>query len=368
MITALCNGVIYTGTEILKNKVLLIEDESIMGIVDASSIPAYAHQIDCKGASIAPGLIDLQIYGGGGYLFSAQPTATALHTIADALVRSGTTRFMLTLATNSLDVFYEAIRVVQAHPHPALMGLHFEGPYINPEKRGAHVVEHIRTPELVEVQAMLDTAAGSLKMMTLAPECVSPDVIDLLLSSNVIISAGHSNATFQQASAGFEQGIQTTTHLFNAMSPLHHRDTGLPGAVFQSDKAYASIIADGIHVDYQTISISKKLMKERLFLITDAVEASQLPPYFHVRKSDRFTLPDGTLSGSKVTLLQSVMNCVAHTGISMEEALKMASLYPARLLGMEQMGLIQANSPANLIVFHESGLKAVWLDGKLIDV
>ena len=309
--------------------------------------------IDCNNCFIAPGLIDLQIYGGGGYLFSNKPSATALKSMVDSLLANGTTGFFLTLATNSMEIFREAIKVVKENPHPAVMGLHFEGPFINPIKCGAHLVHYIKHPEKKELEELLKEAEGVLKMMTLAPEMCDPEIIQLLKDNGVVISAGHSNATFDEAIKGFENGITTTTHLFNAMSPLHHRDTGLPGATFLTNNIYASIIADGIHVDFNALTISKKLMNDRLFLITDAVEEVKEGAYIHVKQKDRFTLPDGTLSGSKLTLLKAVKNCVEQAGIPLDEALRMASTYPAQVINAEDIGKIEPGFKADLTIFSE---------------
>ena len=224
MLKAFINGTIFTGKEKIIGKVLIVDDNKIKGFVDVGSIPADAKKIDADNCIIAPGLIDLQISGGGGYLFSNKPSATALKSITDSLLANGSTSFFLTLATNSMEIFREAIKIVKENPHPALMGLHFEGPYINPVKRGAHLKQYIKRPEKKEVEKLLKEADGVLKMMTLAPEMCNLEIIKLLKDNGVVISAGHSNASFDEAVKGFENGITATTHLFNAMSPLHHRD------------------------------------------------------------------------------------------------------------------------------------------------
>mgnify|MGYP001205249921 CR=1 FL=1 len=364
----LVNGLVFDGKEFVPGQAVVIEGARIGGVVPAESSPANVLSINCKGHYIVPGFIDLQVYGAGGCLFSNDPSPASLMTVGDALVASGATAFMLTLATNSMEVFRQAIQVVKENPHPALLGLHLEGPYINPVKRGAHIQQYIKTATVEEVQALLQEAGGVVKMITLAPELTDAAVIELLLQHNVLISAGHSNASFREAMDGFQRGIQAVTHLYNAMSPLHHRDMGLPGAAFASN-AYASIIADGIHVDYEAIKIAKKLMGERLFLITDAVEEVLEGPYIHVRRSDRFTLPDGTLSGSCLTMLKAVENCVRHAHIPLEEAVRMASLYPARLIGAaEHMGSIQAGSIANLVVFDAAfQLQRVFFKGEEVN-
>ncbi|HEY9341289.1 MAG TPA: N-acetylglucosamine-6-phosphate deacetylase [Hanamia sp.] len=366
MLTAFINATIFTGKEKVSGKSLLIKDGVIKGLEEVGSIPPDVTKVDCTDYFIAPGFIDLQIYGGGGYLFSNQPSAAALKSMADGLVATGTTGFYVTLATNSMEIFREAIKVVKENPHPAVMGLHFEGPYLNPVKRGAHLIQYIKRPEKKEVEELLKEADGVLKMMTLAPEMCDPEIIKLLKDNGVVISAGHSNATFGEAVKGFESGITTTTHLFNAMSPIHHRDTGLPGATFLSKNIFASIIADGIHVDFNALAISKKLMNERLFLITDAVEEVKEGAYVHVKQKDRFTLPDGTLSGSCLTLLQAVKNCVEKVGIPLEEALRMASTYPAQLIQAKNIGKIEVGSRANLVVFSKDfRMKYSVLDGRI---
>jgi N-acetylglucosamine-6-phosphate deacetylase len=368
MLKAFCNAVIYTGEKKVEGKALLIRDGVIVDFKDIASIPGDAVKIDVGNACMAPGFIDLQIYGGGGCLFSNDPSALALHTMADYVLAGGTTGFLMTLATNSDTIFDKAIAVVRENPHPAVMGLHFEGPFLNPVKRGAHLAGYIRRPATVEVAELLERADGLLKMITLAPEICDPEIIDLLKDHGVVISAGHSNATYEQAVRGFERGITATTHLFNAMSPFHHRDTGLPGAAFMSNTVFASIIADGIHVDYPTLAVSKKLMNERLFLITDAVEEVRQGAYEHIRKNDRFTLPDGTLSGSSLTLLQAVGNCVRHGGISLEEALRMASTYPAKVINAANVGKIASGYKANLVVFTgDLELKYTVIEGNIIN-
>lgn len=365
MITAINNATIYTGEQALQGQSLLISDERILDIVPLSAVPADARQTDASGNLINAGFIDLQIYGAGGYLFSNAPSPAALQAVTNAIVRSGTTSYMLTFATNEMDIYLRSFEIVQQHPHPALAGIHLEGPYFNPVKRGAHIAHLIRTPVVEEVTALLTAAGGTLKMMTLAPEVTSDEVLRLLKAHGVIISAGHSNATFSKAMHGFANGISTVTHLFNAMSPLHHRDTGLPGAAFLSDHAYASIIPDGVHVDWQAFKIAKQMMGRRLFFITDAVQEVLQGPYMHVRKSDRYTLPDGTLSGSCITMLEGVRNAVNYGGVGLEEALRMASLYPAEVMGATELGRIQKGAKANLIMLNEKlELKKVWLEGK----
>ena len=367
MTTAFTNAIIFTGKEFLHNRTLIAEDDCIKGFIKKEDITKDTEIVDCTNCIIAPGLVDLQIYGGGGFLFSNEPSSTALHAMAKSIVASGTTGFLITLATNSFEVFQKAIRVVKENPHPAVMGLHLEGPYINREKAGAHLQKWIHKPEITVLKKLLKEADGVIKMMTLAPEICDRDTIELLKDNGVLVSAGHSNATFEEATTGFKNGVSATTHLFNAMSPFHHRDTGLPGATYLSDRVCASIIADGIHVDYNTVAISKKLLGHRLFLITDAVEENKEGDYIHIKKEDRFTLPDGTLSGSRLTLLKAVQNCVEKVGIKLEEALAMASSYPANLIGETQRGKLEIGMKADCVIFSKDfELKYTLLHGQKI--
>jgi len=364
---AITNGIVFTNDKLIKGRALLLGGSQVIDTVAPDEIPHGTEIVDAMGGYVVPGFIDLQIYGGGGRLFSADPSADAMDEIARALVKSGTTGFMITMATNTLDILDRAFDVCNQYRHPALLGLHLEGPYLNKARRGAHPAEYIRQPETAEIAALLRRAGNCLRIMTIAPEQFDRKTIGLLTDNGVLLSAGHSDASFEEATTAFRSGVRAVTHLFNAMSPLHHRNPGLPGATFQSATACASIIADGIHVDYQTLSISKKLMGDRLFLITDAVAETHEGIYTHVFQGDRYTLPDNTLSGSALTMMEAVANCVRHAGISLEEALRMASQYPASLLGLEAHGCIKPGAMANVVIFDSQySVQQVFLEGKRV--
>jgi N-acetylglucosamine-6-phosphate deacetylase len=260
------------------------------------------------------------------------------------------------MATNSREVFSKGIFVAKQFLNAGgkgLLGLHLEGPWINPEKRGAHLSEYIHQPTLDEAKKLVDEAKGVIKMITLAPEMVSEEIVNYLQTNGIVISAGHSNATYKQATKGFEK-IKTVTHLFNAMSQFQSREPGMVGAIYNHPSVCASIVADGVHVDFTSIHISKKILGDRLFLITDAVAETSEGPYRHIFKNDRYTIPDGTLSGSSLTMMKAVKNCVQHAGIDLSEVLRMASLYPARILGIEnEFGLIERNYKASFAVFDK---------------
>lgn len=367
MLKALINATVFTGDEKVTGTAVLIKNDRIEALVDQSAVPDSVEKIDCKNNFLAPGLIDLQIAGAGGYLFSANPTAEALKVMADTIVKTGTTGFLIAIPTNTFEVYHEVIKVVKEIPHPAVLGLHLEGPYISTLRRGAHIKNCIRKPQKDEILELLADSGGVVKMLTIAPEVCTEEIIKLLNDNGIVASAGHSNATFKEAVRGFSWGIRTATHLFNAMSQVHHRDPGLPGAVFQTEKVNAGIIADGIHVDYNIVSIAKKLLRERLFLVSDAVEENLKGHYQHVRRSDRFTLPDGTLSGSLLTMMKAVRNCVQNVGIPVDEALRMASAYPAAVINMPERGKISPGSKADLVVFDtDFNVRNVFINGEII--
>ena len=363
--TLFYNAVFFTGTELVENKVLITAGDRIAGFADSDAMQDGVIRVDCGGQLVIPGLIDLQIAGGGGYLFSSNPTPEALDIISESIVATGTTGFLLALPTNAPGVYRAAFRTARDSTNPALLGLHMEGPFISHARRGAHAPELIQKPTKENVAALLEEAGGTIRMMTVAPEVCTPEIIAMLRENGIAVAAGHSNASFREASQGFQMGIETTTHLFNAMSPLHHRDPGLPGAAFISESAYASIIADGIHVAYGMVAIAKKVMKERLFLVSDAVEENDRGAYMHVKQKDRYTLPDGTLSGAKLTMLDAVRNCMLHAGMDKFEAIRMATVYPSRLIRAADRGIITPGSRADLlIVDSEMRLKGICFNGQ----
>jgi N-acetylglucosamine-6-phosphate deacetylase len=352
---AYTNCSIYTSDKVEKGKSILVDNGVVVDIIEASHIPEGASIKNLQGINIAPALIDLQIYGGNGKLFSHELSVESLEATYQYCLQGGAAYFMITLATNSIERFMQAIEEVKKYWEyggKGLLGLHLEGPYINPLKRGAHIERYIKKPTIEEVEQLLNKGKGIIKMMTLAPEQCEDSVIQLLTDNGVIVSAGHSNATYEQATAAFDKNIPAATHLFNAMSPLHHRQPGMVGAIFDHPTVSCSLVADGIHVDFAAIRASKKVMKERLFFITDAVTEITTGEYQHIFRGDHYSLPDGTLSGSALTMMKCVQNGVEKMGIDLEESLRMASLYPARVIKAEnEMGKIAKGHLASFVVF-----------------
>jgi N-acetylglucosamine-6-phosphate deacetylase len=369
MSTAFIAREIFTGHDIQTGKAILVRDGKIKDIVPVADIPSSYRTRDLPGYLLAPAFIDLQIYGGNGLLFSAELSTAALEATYEYCLEGGCTQFMITLATNSIDKFIHGLEVAREYRNnggKGLLGVHLEGPYINPAKRGAHIEKFIKTPTPEEISLLLQKGKDVFRMMTLAPERCDRACIDLLISNGIIVSAGHSNATYEEAAAGFYQGIPAATHLFNAMSPLQGRQPGMLGAIYDNNDVRSSIVCDGVHVDFASVRISKKIMADRLFFITDAVTEVQYGEYSHIFKGDRYTLPDGTLSGSSLTMLRSVRNGVENAGIPLPEALRMASLYPAAVLGeQEKRGCIRPGAIADLVLLDEQlNLVQVIVDGE----
>ena len=360
----------FQNNQLESGKTLSINNGIISKIADQS--PKETDKTHTSGKILVPGFIDLQIYGAAGKLFSAEPTVESLEIIENQLLREGTTGFLACLATNTPEVFQTCIETAKAYRTKArnFLGLHLEGPFLNAKRAGAHVQEYIRKATLDEVKQLLDFGDGVIKMMTIAAELQDDNVINYLVDNGVIVSLGHSDATFDEANAAYAKGLQTTTHLFNAMSPIHHRSPGIPTAVFNHKKAMASIIADGQHVDFEVVKFAKRILKERLFLITDAVTACTTGPYQHIAKGNKYVMPDGTLSGSSLTMLKAVKNCVDHCDIDLNEALKMATQYPAKLLGVGQfIGSIATGRQANLLSIDEDfNLKTVLFKGDEVPI
>lgn len=355
MITALHNLQLITDGKITAGKVVLINGDKVTAITDETSIPDNVKRIDLKGAYLAPGLIDLQIYGSGGKLFAGKPEPEALERMENDLLAQGTTGFFATIGTNTPAIFEQGIAAAKEyrkHARGNYQGMHFEGPYLNPIKRGAHPAALIKKGTLDEVKRWVETADGELKMMTIAPELQDQEVIDYLHNNGVIISSGHSNASYAEGKSFLNKPVPAVTHLFNAMPQMHHREPGYIPAIFE-ERPYTSIVADGIHVDFAMVRLAKRELGDKLFLITDAVTAATEGTYQHQFTGDRYVMPDGTLSGSCLTMLWAAKNCVEQVGIDLAEAINMASLYPAQLAKMPAKGRIAAGCDADMIVFND---------------
>lgn len=352
------NARVFTGEEILEDHAVTTFQGKITSIAPAAERQATGDEIDLRGALLAPAFIDLQIYGGNAHVFSMYPSVTSLAATVAYSKGGGAAAIMPTVATIAPEIMLEAMKAVRAYWEQGgkgVLGLHLEGPFINPAKKGAHLEQYIHAPAQEDINWILENGKDVVKIMTLAPECCDPELVRQLEAAGIVIFAGHSNATYAQAYTSFDNGIHHATHLFNAMSPLESRAPGIVGAIYDHPKVCASIVADGVHVAFAAIRISKKIMKERLFLITDAVEENKEGGYIYLKEKDRYVSATGVLSGSCLTMTKAVRNCVEEVGIPLEEALRMASLYPARAIGREQaLGRIAVGYDAALVAIDSN--------------
>lgn len=355
---------IFTGDNWLKDHAILVDNEMIVDVLALSSLPENILLEKFDGCFLAPAFIDLQIYGAYEKLLAVYPEADALYKLNEYCNKGGAAFCMPTVATNTYEVFHQCVDAIRGYwskGGEGILGLHIEGPWINPVKRGAHAESLIHSPTLQQAEELLNYGKGVIKIITLAPEVCSKEVIDCILSYNIIVSAGHSNATYKEAINGFANGINTVTHLYNAMSPLQHRAPGLVGAIMDYADVMASIIPDGHHVDFAAIRIAKQVMKERLFVITDAVTETDKGYYPHKSAADKYE-SGGILSGSALTMGKAFFNLVKYTGIEPGEVLRMCSLYPARVIKRDhELGKIAKGFRFSVTAVNEQGESAVCI-------
>ncbi|MCM7515034.1 N-acetylglucosamine-6-phosphate deacetylase [Enterobacter hormaechei] len=361
---ALTHGRIYTGHEILDDHAIVIANGLIERVCPLAELPPEIEQRSLNGAAISPGFIDVQLNGCGGVQFNDTPEAVTVETLEimqKANEKSGCTSYLPTLITSSDDLMKQGIRVMREYqakyPNQAL-GLHLEGPWLNMVKKGTHNPNYVRKPD-AELVDYLCANADAIVKVTLAPEMTGTDVISKLAAAGIVVSAGHSNATLKEAKAGFRAGITFATHLYNAMPYITGREPGLVGAILDEPDVYCGIIADGMHVDYANIRNAKRLKGDKLCLVTDATApaGANIDQFIFAGKTIYYRNglcvdENGTLSGSSLTMIEGVRNLVEHCGIALDEVLRMATLYPARAIGMDKrLGGIAPGMVANLTAF-----------------
>ncbi|ARN65288.1 N-acetylglucosamine-6-phosphate deacetylase [Vibrio vulnificus] len=372
---ALTNCKIYTGSDVLSEHALIIENDLIQSIVPAVDLPSGIEVKDLAGANVSPGFIDLQLNGCGGVMLNDEITAETMQIMHKANLKSGCTSFLPTLITSSDEDMRAAIsaaREYHAQYQNQSLGLHLEGPYLNVMKKGIHSVDYIRPSDTSMVDFICENADVVAKV-TLAPELNDPEHIEKLRNAGIVVSIGHTNATYAEARKGFEAGITFATHLFNAMTPMVGREPGVVGAIYDTPDVYAGIIADGFHVDYANIRIAHKIKGEKLVLVTDATApaGANMDYFIFVGKKvyyrdGKCVDENGTLGGSALTMIEAVQNTVEHVGIALDEALRMATLYPAKAIGVDaQLGRIKKGYIANLTVFdRDFNVKATVVNGQ----
>ncbi len=374
---ALYNGVVLTGEQTLNDKAIIIDGGKIVALIDPKDIPSECERIDLQGQFLCPGFIDLQLNGCGGVMFNSQPNVETLEHMQRTNLKSGTTSFLPTLISDSDVVIQEALSATQKYmtkyKHQVL-GMHLEGPYTNPERKGIHPLGQLRKPNDKMIE-WLTTQTRWLKKVTLAPEVNQPSHIKALCDAGIIVSIGHSAANYQQTIEAIHHGVSFATHLYNAMTPtLNGREPGVVGAVLDDPSIYAGIIADGHHVHWANIRLAKKALDNRLILVTDAT-AGAMPPSGMQQfdfcgttiylKDGQCIDSNGTLGGSSLTMDEGVRLLVSKAKIPFDEAIRMATLYPARAMNLDhQIGAIKVGHIANLIVLDQDyKVSATLLNG-----
>jgi len=374
-ITAILAGTIYTPTEKIEDGVVLVEERRIasLGRSKQIKIPASARVVDHRTRTVVPGFIDLHVHGGAGHdLMEATPEAVAA--VATHLAAHGTTSFLATTVTASLDRTLQATRALSqlirawgtttksAAARP--LGIHFEGPFLSVEKRGVHPAAHILKPTTETLDRLLEAAAGTARVLTLAPELDDGlAVLEHARRHGMRVGIGHSNATYDVAERAIAAGATHSIHTYNAMRAFSHRDPGILGAVLTDDRVSAELISDGVHVDPVAICLLVRAKGlERVILITDALSCAGMPDGHYPLGEMTVEVHGGacrstagTLAGSVLTLDRALQNFSRFTGLDYARCLPCATLNPARLLGLEkQKGVIAAGADADLVVLDES--------------
>ena len=323
---------------------------------------------------VCPGFIDTQVNGGGGVQFNDQPTFGCLQQLATAHARHGTSSLLPTVITDDIDIMQEAANAQAKAYHHApsrFVGIHFEGPHLSEAKKGMHSAKHLRILGDAEMAVFCRQDLGQV-MLTVAPETVTPDQIRTLVAHKVIVSVGHTNATFEQCVEAFAAGASGATHLFNAMSAFTSREPGVVGAALYHPEVYCGLIVDLAHVHKVSaaLAIAQKGAR-RIMLVTDAMgpAASDTDHFVYqdkkvVKQHGTLRLDDGTLAGSILTMDIAVKNTAALEGVSIEQALMMATRTPAHFLGLNDIGRLGENSYANFVCLDDSlQLTGHWHQG-----
>lgn len=366
---------IFDGTRLWSGHALLVRGAVIRGVVARADVPDTARIQLLDGGTLAPGYVDLQVNGGGGVMFNDAPSVATLTTIADAHAGLGATAILPTLITDSPDQTRAAIAAVAAAIAQGILGivgLHLEGPHLSRTRKGTHDPDMIRAMTQSDVSTLLE-AASTLPVLkiTLAPESVTPQQMQSLSDAGIILSLGHTNASYDACCRAPEYGVRCVTHLFNAMSQLENREPGLVGAALDHGGLSAGIIADMVHVHPATIATALRAKRGpgRVFLVSDAmatagsdIDGFILNGRAITRRDGRLTLGDGTLAGADLDLTTAVGNLVRDVGVTLDVALAMATSVPAGVIGRgHEIGHLGVGCAASFVHLGDTlTLSAVW--------
>ncbi len=376
MAAALINGRVLLDGRFESGKAVLVEGDQITAIVAEGDVTASAERYDLGGGLLVPGFIDTQVNGGGGALFNDAPTAETIRTIGRAHRAFGTTGFLPTLISDDLAVIRSGIEAVEAaiaEGVPGVLGIHIEGPFLNEHRKGIHDAEKIRALD-EEGLAVLTSMELGRTLVTVAPECTTPEMIARLVDAGVIVSAGHSNGRYADMESAIAAGLTGVTHLFNAMSPLGAREPGVVGAALESDRTWCGMIVDGYHVSPTTLKLALRCKSPAKFmLVTDAMPSVGSDTKEFMLQGKRISARNGvcvdlggTLAGSDLNMALAVRNAVDLLEVEPETAFLMASSAPAAFLGLlEECGTIGAGRRADLALLNEDlVVRGTWIGGK----
>lgn len=378
MKTLLRNGRILAGEDFRDDVAVLVEDGRVVALVaaDDPQLTAAEGVVDLQGGWLMPGFIDVQVNGGGGALFNNQTDVDALRTMMAAHRKFGTTGMLPTLISDDAEVMARAVRATGeaiAAKVPGVLGIHLEGPYIAPARKGTHDANKFRVPDADEVQ-MVTSLDNGITLITLAPERVPVATIQQMVANGAIVAAGHTAASYEQIRTGLDAGITGFTHLYNAMSPLQGRDPGTVGAALEDAGSWCGVIVDGVHVHPASLRVALAAKpRGKVFLVTDAMPmVGSDNPAFELY-GEVITAVDGVvrnaagaLAGSALDMVTAVRNTVKLLGLPLAEAARMASTYPAQFLGLEaRYGQIAPGYQADFVLLDpDLQVQATWIAGQ----
>jgi N-acetylglucosamine-6-phosphate deacetylase len=369
------NGKILTVAGLEPGRTLLVRDGRIEAVPGAREVHGADQVIDLDGGLLAPGFIDCQVNGGGGELFNDEPSVETIARIGRAHRRFGTTGFLPTLISDDLDVVargIDAVREAIARGVPGVLGIHVEGPFLNEARRGVHDASKLRELD-VDAVKLLTQPHGGVTMVTLAPERTTPRYIRQLAEAGVIVSAGHTNATFDELQPALRAGLRGFTHLFNAMSPLGSREPGAVGAALADDGSWCGLIVDGHHVHPEVMKLAVRAKRhDRFLLVTDAMPSvgADVKAFVlngrPIRVADRKLVDEeGRLAGADLDMASAVRNAIGMLGLPLIDAVRMASASPAEFLGLRDVGRIAPGQRANLVWLDQQlQVRGTWIDGQ----